>query len=65
MPSVHKIIRKRYELKKLIKYCKQTGYACVDFETNAMPIPHPLFYPTILGDIISTRFILDITPSPF
>jgi len=49
MPSVHKIIRKRYELKKLIKYCKQTGYACVDFETNAMPIPHPLFYPTILG----------------
>jgi len=43
MPSVHKIIRKRYELKKLIKYCKQTGYACVDFETNAMPIPHPYF----------------------
>jgi len=49
MPSVFKIIKKRYQLKKLIKYCKQTGYASVDFETNAMPITSPLFYPTILG----------------
>ena len=49
MPSTHKIIRKKYELKKLIKHCKETGYASVDFETNAMPIPHALFYPTILG----------------
>ncbi|MAO08045.1 MAG: hypothetical protein CL596_04960 [Alteromonas sp.] len=49
MPSKFKIIRTKSTLKRVIRYCKQTGYACVDFETNALPINHPLFYPTVLG----------------
>lgn len=49
MPSKFKIIKKPYELKKVIKYCKQTGYASIDFETNALHPSDPLFYPTILG----------------
>lgn len=49
MPSHYKIIKTPKELKTLIKHCKKTGYASIDFETNAMPINHDLFYPTILG----------------
>lgn len=49
MPSKYKIIRKRHELKDIIRFCKKTGYASVDFETNGLPINHPGFYPTILG----------------
>ena len=44
-----KIIKTRKELRKLIDYCKQTGYASVDFETNAKPINNHDFLPTILG----------------
>lgn len=49
MTENYKIISSIEELKTIIKYCKQTGYACVDFETNALPINDDLFYPTILG----------------
>lgn len=49
MPSKLRIIKKPNELNKLIRYCKQTGYASVDFETNAQPIYSDVFVPTILG----------------
>lgn len=45
----YKIITNERQLDKLIKYCKQTGYASIDFETNALPYHSPLGKPTILG----------------
>lgn len=45
----YKIITTNEELDELIANCKKTGYASVDFETNALPIQDDLFYPTILG----------------
>mgnify|MGYP003634482934 FL=1 len=45
----YKIIKNEKELDRLIKYCKKTGYASVDFETNALPFHSSLGYPTILG----------------
>lgn len=49
MPSVYRIVKTKKKLKELIRHCEKTGYASIDFETNAMPINHDLFYPTILG----------------
>lgn len=49
MPSNYKIITKFKEIKKLCKYCEETGYASIDFETSGHPINSSLFYPTILG----------------
>tara|TARA_R110002020_G_scaffold131482_1_gene293946 strand:+ start:7879 stop:10083 length:2205 start_codon:yes stop_codon:yes gene_type:complete len=45
----YKIIKTEKELDRLIKYCKKTKYASVDFETNALPFHSSLGYPTILG----------------
>lgn len=45
----YKIISTRSELKKLIKSCKKTGYASIDFETSGHPYYSELGYPTILG----------------
>lgn len=44
-----KIIKTEKELDKLIKYCQQTGYASIDFETSGHDWHSPLGYPTILG----------------
>jgi DNA polymerase-1 len=49
METKYKIITNKQELKKLIQCCKQTGYASVDFETNAEPIYNKSFQPTILS----------------
>lgn len=49
METKYKIITNEQELKKLIQCCKQTGYASVDFETNAKPIYNKSFKPTILS----------------
>lgn len=49
METKYKIITNKQELKKLIQCCKQTGYASVDFETNADPIYNKSFKPTILS----------------
>lgn len=49
MEMKYKIITNKQELKKLIQCCKQTGYASVDFETNAEPIYNKSFKPTILS----------------
>jgi DNA polymerase I-like protein with 3'-5' exonuclease and polymerase domains len=37
------------EVKTLVRYCKQTGYCCNDFETNAEHYTEPTAYPTILS----------------
>lgn len=49
MEMKYKIITNKQELKKLIQCCKQTGYASVDFETNAEPVYNKSFKPTILS----------------
>lgn len=49
METKYKIITNKQELKKLIQCCKQTGYASVDFETNAEPLYNKGFKPTILS----------------
>lgn len=49
METKYKIIINKQELKKLIQCCKQTGYASVDFETNAEPLYNKSFKPTILS----------------
>lgn len=49
METKYKIITNKQKLKKLIQCCKQTGYASVDFETNAEPIYNKSFKPTILS----------------
>lgn len=49
METKYKIITNKQELKKLIQCCKQTGYASIDFETNAEPLYNKSFKPTILS----------------
>lgn len=49
METKYKIITNKQELKKLIQCCKQTGYASVDFETDAEPLYNKSFKPTILS----------------
>lgn len=49
METKYKIVTNKQELKKLIQCCKQTGYASVDFETNAEPLYNKSFKPTILS----------------
>ena len=49
MRTKYRIIKTEEELNKLIKCCKETGYACIDFETNAQPIYNKTFKPTILS----------------
>jgi len=49
LPSIYKIIRTEKQLDRVISYCKQTGYASVDFETTGHPYHSSLGLPTILG----------------
>ena len=49
MPSKYKIITKEKQVDRLIKYCKQTGYASIDFETSGHPFQSSLGYPTIIS----------------
>lgn len=49
MRTKYHIIKNLQELDQLISCCIQTGYACVDFETNALPIYMTDFKPTILS----------------
>lgn len=49
METRYTIIKNKRELKKLIACCKATGYASVDYETDAEPIYNKGFKPTILS----------------
>lgn len=46
---VYKIIKNEKQLNRIISYCKETGYASLDFETNGEPVHSSLGVPTILG----------------
>lgn len=56
----YKIIQNYKELDSLIKLCKDTKYACVDFETNGKPIHNRDFKPTILSVTCQAGFGLSI-----
>jgi len=43
------IVSKRSQIKKLIRYCKQTGYCCFDFETTGTEYYKESQYPTALS----------------
>lgn len=49
MKTRYHIIKSYSELEKLVEACLKTGYASVDFETNAEPIYNNTFKPTILS----------------
>lgn len=49
MISRHYIVKNFSEVKKLVKACIETKYACFDFETNAESIYSEKFIPTILS----------------
>lgn len=49
MQTRYVIIKNKRMLKKVIELCKYTGYASVDYETNAEPIYNKGFKPTILS----------------
>lgn len=49
MQTRYVIIKNKRMLKKVIELCKYTGYASVDYETNAEPIYNKNFKPTILS----------------
>ncbi len=55
METKYKIITNKQELKKLIQCCKQTGYASVDFETNASVTFQPGFGCSIPLDHFETK----------
>lgn len=45
----YKLVTNWLELKQLVKYCQQTGYASTDFESSGTNAMYPGSYPTILG----------------
>ena len=49
MITRYHILKSFKELRKLVIACKTTGYASVDFETNAKPLYNNDFKPTILS----------------
>lgn len=49
MQTRYVIIKNKRMLKKVIELCKYTGYASVDYETNAEPLYNRGFKPTILS----------------
>ena len=49
MRTKYRIIKTEEELDKLIRCCKETGYACIDFETNAESIYNKTFKSTIIS----------------
>ncbi len=44
-----RMVKSWSDLHLLVKYCKQTGYACHDFETSGNNAMYPGAYPTLLG----------------
>lgn len=49
MRSSYYIVKSLEEVKKVIQSCKETGYCCFDYETNAQPIYMHTFTPTLLS----------------
>lgn len=49
MRSSYYIVKSLEEVKKVIQSCKETGYCCFDYETNAQPLYMHTFTPTLLS----------------
>lgn len=49
MKNTNIFIESEKQLMEVIGYCKVTGYASIDFETNGRPYHHPLFLPTMIS----------------
>jgi DNA polymerase I-like protein with 3'-5' exonuclease and polymerase domains len=49
MKSRLKIVNNKTQLKKLVRYCKQTGYCTFDFETTSTEYYKESEYPTVLS----------------
>lgn len=49
MRSSYYIVKSLEEVKKVIQACKETGYCCFDYETNAQPLYMNTFTPTLLS----------------
>lgn len=48
MESRYYITKNLDDVRQLIQACKETGYCCFDYETNAQPLYMKSFYPTLL-----------------
>ena len=60
MDTKVKIITNKEELELLIDACIKTGYACLDYETNAKPLYNKDFKPTILSVTFQPGFACSI-----
>lgn len=49
MTSKNKRVTKWKQIRKIVQYCKETGYCSFDFETDGAPYHSSLSYPTLLG----------------
>lgn len=49
MRSSYYIVKNLEEVKQVIQSCKETGYCCFDYETNAQPLYVQTFTPTLLS----------------
>lgn len=49
MKSSYYIVKNLEEVKQVIQSCKETGYCCFDYETNAQPLYVQTFTPTLLS----------------
>jgi DNA polymerase I-like protein with 3'-5' exonuclease and polymerase domains len=49
MKNTYIKVENEKQIDTLIKYCRKTGYASVDFETNGREFHHPLFYITTVS----------------
>lgn len=60
MRSNYYIVKNLDEVKTLIESCRNTGYCCYDFETNAQPIYNNSFKPTLLSICFQPGFAVAI-----
>jgi len=65
MRTKTQILTTKAEVRQLIKACKQTGYCCYDFETNAQPIYMKDFCTTILSITFQAGFACSVVTDHF
>ena len=65
MRSSYYIVKSLEEVKKVIQSCKETGYCCFDYETNAQPLYMHTFTPTLLSISFQAGSSVQIPLDPF
>ena len=65
MRTKTQILTTKAEVRQLIKACKQTGYCCYDWETNAQPIYMKDFCTTILSITFQAGFACSVVTDHF